>query len=152
VDGENRRAAELANQFEDRVIGEHISGDTIDDVDDTFTARFLYAFWRLCEQRIADIEPVETNHAAHVAAQKSGLSPEVRLVRLRQRAEHISGKSTSPHWQHRWVVRMHKVRQWYPSEQRHKVIYRGPYVRSVDRPTGVSCRTAIRGRSRLTAT
>jgi hypothetical protein len=24
---------------------------------------------------------------------------------------------------------MHKVRQWYPSEQRHKVIYRGPYVK-----------------------
>jgi len=26
-------------------------------------------------------------------------------------------------------VRMHKVRQWYPSEQRHKVIYRGPFVK-----------------------
>jgi hypothetical protein len=24
-----------------------------------------------------------------------------------------------------FVVRMHKVRQWYPSEGRHKVIYRG---------------------------
>jgi hypothetical protein len=32
-------------------------------------------------------------------------------------------------WQHRWVVRMHKVRQWYPSEQRHRVIYRGLYVK-----------------------
>ncbi len=27
------------------------------------------------------------------------------------------------------VVRMHKVRQWYPSIQQHKVIYRGPYVK-----------------------
>ena len=26
---------------------------------------------------------------------------------------------------------MHKVRQWYPSEQRHKVIYR-PYVKAPD--------------------
>ena len=32
-------------------------------------------------------------------------------------------------WNHRWVVRMHKVRQWYPSEQRHNMIYRGPYVK-----------------------
>jgi hypothetical protein len=35
-------------------------------------------------------------------------------------------------WHHRWVVRMHKVRQWYPSEQRHKVIYRGPYLKGPD--------------------
>jgi hypothetical protein len=32
-------------------------------------------------------------------------------------------------WQHRWVVRMHKVRQWYPSLQQHKVLYRGPYIK-----------------------
>jgi hypothetical protein len=24
---------------------------------------------------------------------------------------------------------MHKVRQWYPSLQQHKVIYRGPYIK-----------------------
>jgi len=24
---------------------------------------------------------------------------------------------------------MHKVRQWYPSLQQHKVIYRGPFVK-----------------------
>ncbi|TDP93025.1 hypothetical protein [Labedaea rhizosphaerae] len=35
-------------------------------------------------------------------------------------------------WHHRWVARMHKVRQWYPSEQRHKVIYHGPYVKGPD--------------------
>jgi hypothetical protein len=29
----------------------------------------------------------------------------------------------------RWVVRMHKVRQWYPSEQCHKVIYCRPYLK-----------------------
>ena len=29
---------------------------------------------------------------------------------------------TDPHqWHHHWVVRMHKVRQWYPSLQQHKV-------------------------------
>lgn len=29
----------------------------------------------------------------------------------------------------RWVVRMHRVRQWYPSENRHKILFRGPYVK-----------------------
>jgi len=30
---------------------------------------------------------------------------------------------------------MHKVRQWYPSEHRHKVIYRGPYIKGpADKP------------------
>ena len=30
---------------------------------------------------------------------------------------------------HRWVVQMHKVRQWYPSLNRRKTIWRGPYIR-----------------------
>jgi len=53
-----------------------------------------------------------------------------RAVRLRQRAargDH-AGEPAGRDWHHRWVV--HKVRQWYPGELRHKVIYRGPYVRS----------------------
>jgi hypothetical protein len=132
VDGAYRRSAEAHGQNEDRVIGEYASGSEIEDDDDTFTLRFLYAFWRLCEQRIAEVEPVETNHAARVIAHRTGLSPEVRLIRLRRRAEHAPGEPTARNWQHRWVVGMHKVRQWYPSEHRHKVIYRGPYVKGPD--------------------
>ncbi|EST27470.1 hypothetical protein N566_23350 [Streptomycetaceae bacterium MP113-05] len=32
-------------------------------------------------------------------------------------------------YHHRWPVRMHKVRQWYPSLGQHKVIWRGPYIK-----------------------
>ncbi|MGW0950004.1 hypothetical protein ACWD4O_46830 [Streptomyces sp. NPDC002623] len=32
-------------------------------------------------------------------------------------------------YHHRWPVRMHKVRQWYPSLQEHRVIWRGPYIK-----------------------
>ena len=62
-------------------------------------------------------------------AERASVSPDVRIVRLR-RAEQ-TGESRHPgrEWHHRWVVRMHKVRQWYPSEQRHKVLYRGPYIK-----------------------
>jgi len=63
-------------------------------------------------------------------ADRAGVSADVRVVRLR-RTEQTGGASghTARDWQHRWVVRMHKVRQWYPSLQQHKVIYRGPYIK-----------------------
>lgn len=118
---------------EERLDGEYVSGDPIDDVDDLFAVKFLYAFWRLCEQRITDLQPAPAGHAAGLAAQRAGVSPEVRVVRLRQ-AER-TGDPAEPsgrQWHHKWVVRMHKVRQWYPSEQRHKVIYRGPYIKGPD--------------------
>jgi hypothetical protein len=53
-----------------------------------------------------EVEPVETNHAAGVIAQRTGLSPEVRVIRLRHRAEHTGGEPTARNWQHRWVVKM----------------------------------------------
>ncbi|TQM78153.1 hypothetical protein FHX81_0403 [Saccharothrix saharensis] len=124
---------------EERVIGEYTPGSEIDDHDDTFAMRFLYAFWRLCEQRIVVTDPAEVRHSARVAAAKAGVSPEVRVARLRTTAspgEADSGAGEpGRQWRHRWVVRMHKVRQWYPSEQRHKVIYRGPYPKGpADKP------------------
>lgn len=52
--GQHVRAEHRARGYEeDRVIGEYTAGSEIDDTDDTFTIRFLFAFWRLCEQRIA---------------------------------------------------------------------------------------------------
>jgi hypothetical protein len=67
--------------------------------------------------------------AAAVAAAR----PARRPAHLWRRApEHSAGEPTTRNWQHRWVVKMHKVRQWYPSEQRHKVIYRGPYIKGPD--------------------
>lgn len=126
---------------EDRVIGEYVPGTEIDDPDDTFATRFAYAFWRLCEQHIATIGHAEVGHAARVTAERAGVSPEVRVVQLRTANPSAPADAdgdddavepatdTGERWHHRWVVRMHKVRQWYPSEQRHKVIYRGPYLK-----------------------
>jgi hypothetical protein len=51
-----RAASNVQGMNEERVIGEYISGARIDDTDDTFARRFLYAFWRLCEQRIAAVD------------------------------------------------------------------------------------------------
>jgi hypothetical protein len=137
-------AARTAGQFahkqaaalgldEDRVIGEYTTGEQIDDRDDTFVPRFLYAFWRLCEQRIAEVGHAQAGHSARVLADRAGVPADVRVVRLR-RTEQAGDASShaAREWQHRWIVRMHKIRQWYPSLQRHKVIYRGPYIKGPD--------------------
>lgn len=110
---------------------EYRPGDEIQDPDDLFSTRFLCAFWRLCTQEIAEINDVPAGHSAQVLAEQAGVPAEVRVAHIRPTARGGVGDapSTARDWQHRWVVRMHKVRQWYPSEQRHKILYRGPYVK-----------------------
>jgi hypothetical protein len=130
------------------VEGEYTPGSTIEDTHDTFTMRFLYAFWRLCEQRLTDIESAEVNHSARLTAERAGVSPDVRVVRLRQ-ADGIPRQAPpgARDWNHRWVVKMHRVRQWYPSEGKQKVIYRGPYLKGpADKPLlgGETVRALVR--------
>jgi hypothetical protein len=97
---------------EERVIGEYTPGTEIQDPDDSFTTRFLYAFWRLCEQRIATTSRAQVRHAARVIAERAGVSAEVRVVQLRPSSEEPEDPMTvgARGWHHRWVVRMHKVR------------------------------------------
>jgi hypothetical protein len=54
-----RALREAGGSPEERVIGEYVAGSEIADPDDSFTVRFLYAFWWLCEQRIATTVPAE---------------------------------------------------------------------------------------------
>lgn len=113
--------------------GEYASGTILgEDQEGTLGSRFLYAFWRLCEQQIAAVQTAPAGHSAQVTASRAAVPPDVRVVALR-RAESPSQSAASMagahQWRHHWVVRMHKVRQWYPSLQQHKVIYRGPFVK-----------------------
>ena len=78
-----REVAANSGQDEDRVLGEYTPGAEINDGDDTFVVRFLYAFWRLCEQKIAGVEPIQVSHAAQLRAQRACVPPDVRIVRLR---------------------------------------------------------------------
>jgi hypothetical protein len=121
----------------DQVDGtfEYRPRDEINDIDDMFTLRFLYAFWRLCAQKIATLDDVPAGHNARLLADRAGVSPDVRVATIRPTTRGSSDQPTTTDWHHRWVVRMHKVRQWYPSEQRHRIIYRGPYVKGpADKP------------------
>ena len=117
--------------------GEYAPGSAIDeDQDGTFGSRFLYAFWRMCEQRIAAITTAETGHAARTTAARARVPAAVRVVALRRTASPAGpGQQSQAEWHHRWVVRMHKVNQWYPSLGQHRVRFRGPYVKGpADKP------------------
>ncbi|MGP4027138.1 hypothetical protein [Actinomadura sp. 3N407] len=131
-----RRMHAAAGRDEEGVSGEYTVGSTITDGDDSFAVRFLYAFWRLCEQRIGTVAALASDQTARREAHRSATPDEVRVVHLRRADDrHPDQVSSGRDWRHRWVVRMHKVRQWYPSLQQHKVIYRGPYVKGpADKP------------------
>ena len=123
----SREAAKLG-----QAAGDYASGAILDqDQDGTLGSRFLYAFWRLCEQQIGTVQAAPAGHSARVTAARAAVNPDVRVVALRRAGS--SGRPAAqagPHqWHHHWLVRMHKVRQWYPSLQQHKVIYRGPFVK-----------------------
>jgi hypothetical protein len=114
-----------------QATGEYTSGAILDeDHEGTLDSRFLCAFWRLCEQKIAAVQAAPAGHNAQVTAARAAAPAEVRVVALRRSGPSSQAGQSGPHqWHHHWVVRMHKVRQWYPSLQQHKVIYRGPFVK-----------------------
>jgi hypothetical protein len=119
-------------QFGDVSVSGSYEGGVVQDDDGDFTPRFMFAFWRLCQQRIPAItrygdEPGTAGVSTRMA--------DTRIVRLRgwdpTRPE-SKRQTRGRHYTHRWVVRMHKVRQWYPSEGVHKIIWRGPYIKGPD--------------------
>ena len=127
---EETRSKEAGDQ--DQAVGEYASGAILDQGQDgTFGSRFLYAFWRLCEQQIGAVQAAPAGHSAQVTAARAGVNPDIRVVALRRAGPSgpPAGQAGPHQWHHHWVVRMHKVRQWYPSLQQHKVIYRGPFVK-----------------------
>ncbi|RPK23529.1 hypothetical protein EES37_37880 [Streptomyces sp. ADI91-18] len=109
-------------------------GGRILDAYDDFAARYAFAFWRLAAQGITALgSPVEPGTPAYEARPgETRPDPDVRVIRLAhqipaQRSAGDEGSSRAYH--HRWTVRMHKVRQWYPSTQEHRLIWRGPYIK-----------------------
>jgi hypothetical protein len=129
---------DISSQAADgEITAEYAPGSVIDDDEDgTFASRFMYAFWRICEQRIATITKADTQHTTRKTAARARPAADVRVVALRRAATAAStGQPGQAQWHHRWVVRMHKVNQWYPSLGQHRVLFRGPYLKGpADKP------------------
>lgn len=60
----------------------------------------------------------------------------LHFIDLRARgSEESVGKEEHEHgidWKCRWIVRCHPRNQWYPSEEKHKIIWIAPYVKGPD--------------------
>ncbi|MCP9211532.1 hypothetical protein [Streptomyces cucumeris] len=111
-------------------IGEW-TGGRIDDPNDDFACRYMFGFWRLVAQGVTTTQPVATPLTAPSGRPDD---PDIRVVRLTQqipsqRAKEAGVEKQARTYHHRWPVRMHKVRQWYPSAQEHRLIWRGPYIK-----------------------
>lgn len=72
---------------DDQVVGEYTPGQEIDDPHDLICVKFLFAFWRLAQQRIAVAEYAPVPHSALVAAGRAGVPADVRVMQLRRADE-----------------------------------------------------------------
>ena len=105
--------------------------DIREDVDASWGSRYVYALSRLIQTGTANCARGGAPARSSKKSKRSALKgSRVTVVSLSERHRRHSAESpSSREFSHRWVVRMHKVRQWYPKEQVHKVIWRGPYVK-----------------------
>jgi hypothetical protein len=92
-------------------------------------AAYMAAFARVVDQEIVTAEPGDRETTGEGRARVRADDDEIQILRLRRTVEVGGQPVKSVNWSHRWVVQMHKVRQWYPTLGRHKTIWRGPYVK-----------------------
>lgn len=125
------------------------ANDIRDDVDLSWGHRYFYALSRLLSMRVAD-----SDKQTHMVTQRAGgvgrktqVDVPVNVISLSKsrgsasRSDYDGGTGA---FTCRWVVRMHKVRQWYPKEGVHKIIWRGPYLKGPeDAPLKAPSTTAI---------
>ncbi|MFD0723910.1 hypothetical protein [Streptomyces globosus] len=108
-------------------------GGRIKDTYDDFAARYAFAFWRLAAQGVTALgspaKPGADRPGIRTGAQQTELN--VRIIHLARQvqAQRSAEDGSTRVYHHRWTVRMHKVRQWYPSSQEHRLIWRGPYIK-----------------------
>lgn len=112
-------------------------------------AAIIMTTWHLIEQEVVSAEPsgpVTANRQATrrlLAASGRKRIPDVRVVQLRPRgvARDDGDEKTDGHrvpWSHRWLVRGHWRRQWYPSRREHRPLWIAPYVKGPgDKPLRV---------------
>lgn len=104
--------------------------------------RFVLAFFRFTEQRIAVHEESKADRATRrqfMRAMNTDTVPTLRVVRLRREELHTSNGNeiivSDAQWTHRWEVQGHWRNQWYPSLNTHRPKWIEGYVKGpTDKP------------------
>jgi hypothetical protein len=88
--------------------------------------------WLLMQQRIATVTEQRPDRASGRRLQRAGKPVDaVRVITLRH-PEHHGHPTSDRTYHHRWVVRGHWRKQWYPSQERNVPIWITPYVKGPD--------------------
>jgi hypothetical protein len=102
--------------------------------------RLIFAFLRFVAEPWVDSRvTVAERHAVKRARRLVPVEPQIKVVRLR-RSEKTSKAHRDPdaepiEWSHRWIVRTHVRKQWYPSLGRHKLRIIPEHIKGpVDKP------------------
>lgn len=104
---------------------------------DTWGSSFLVALWRIATQTIVQVGHRGYDRPTRRRIERSKHNPEwgdVRTIDLRRfvyPGQQSSGMDEEAwmRWTHRWRVKGHWRRQWFPSEQRHKWVYIASYIK-----------------------
>ncbi|QIZ37825.1 hypothetical protein [Saccharopolyspora sp. ASAGF58] len=84
-----------------------------------FVVRLLFSACHML--RHAEMTTEVPNRMSRRRHQRAGLEPpEIRVIRLRRSARPTETEEPRKVWRHRWKVREHYRRQWYPSLQAHR--------------------------------
>jgi hypothetical protein len=93
------------------------------------------AAWLLMQQPLASITTATPRKADTRRMKRHRVDPKtVRVVSLRRRTQPSAdaGDGTGRTYDHRWVVRGHWRKQWYPSRNDHLPIWISPHVKGPD--------------------
>ncbi|MEU6444969.1 hypothetical protein [Streptomyces sp. NPDC047046] len=130
-----QRALTQASQWRAETVPEtgEWGGGRVEDPYDDFVGRYMFAFFRLNSQGITAVGSPGATRGTDAGIGEASVpkDPDVRVIRLAAPSPRPSDPAGEAKrvYHHRWPVRMHKVRQWYPSRQEHRVIWRGPYIK-----------------------
>lgn len=114
--------------------------DSLDLAEHEEATRTLLATLILIRQPVDErrslhqIESIPAYRAAARRAARAGADPTqpVRYITLRQTLRPSTDEGSTDHagriYRHRWFVKAHRVRQFYPTTGDHKPIWRGPYL------------------------
>jgi hypothetical protein len=97
-------------------------------------ARLVFAAFQLAAQaNLAEREELPTPRPERRRTQRAGLPPrDVRVARLRRTLtadRDAEDQQTGQEWRHRWVVRGHWRKHWYPSLNDHRPLWIAPYLK-----------------------
>ncbi|MEU5852379.1 hypothetical protein [Saccharopolyspora shandongensis] len=84
----------------------------------------------LIRQQLTETVTESPDRASRRRHQRAGLAPpQVRVSRLRQSARPAATNESQKEWHHKWIVRGHWRKQWYPSIQAHRPIWIAPHLK-----------------------